>query len=224
MGEPGIGKTALLECGITDADLSAAPDLVDAYLRLGRTDDAEQVSAAFSAEATAKGQAWSLARALRCRGMLAPDEGFAALFDQAIGLQEQTPDAFEAARTRLAYGERLRRARNRVLAREQLRSAAETFEQLGASPWADRARSELAATGERRRRSEPGSTEELTPQELQIALLVTSGKTTRETAAALFLSPKIVEYHLRHIYGTLGINSREQLRKALAEKPEVSGG
>jgi DNA-binding CsgD family transcriptional regulator len=213
-----------IESGITDADLSPAPDLVDAYLRLGRADDAEQVSAAFSAEASAKGQAWSLARAVRCQGMLAPDEEFAALFDRAIRLHDQTPDGFEAARTRLAYGERLRRARNRVLAREQLRSAAETFEQLGASPWADRARGELAATGERRKRSEPGGTDELTPQELQIALLLTSGKTTRETAAALFLSPKTVEYHLRHIYGKLGVNSREQLGMALAEKSDLCGG
>ncbi|HEX6933798.1 MAG TPA: YceI family protein [Streptosporangiaceae bacterium] len=217
-------QQARLESGITDADLSPAPELVDAYLRLGRTDDAQRASAAFSAEAIAKGQAWSLARAERCQGMLAPETEFAALFDRAIRLHDQTPDAFEAARTRLAYGERLRRARNRILAREQLRAAAEAFEQLGASPWAERARGELAATGERRRRSEPGGTEELTPQELQIALLLTSGKTTKQTAAALFLSPKTVEYHLRHIYGKLGINSREQLSKALAGKPELCGG
>src|SRR5207245_7016169 len=100
-------------------------------------------------------------RALGCQGMLAADDEFAALLDRALGLHERTPDAFESARTRLAYGERLRRARNRVLAREQLRAAAETFELLGASPWAERARGELAATGERRRRSAPGTVEEL---------------------------------------------------------------
>ncbi|MGN6794877.1 MAG: response regulator transcription factor, partial [Streptosporangiaceae bacterium] len=178
----------------------------------------QAISAVFVAEATAKGQAWSLARALRCQGMLAPDDEFEPLFDRALSMHEQTPDAFELARTRLAYGERLRRARNRVLAREQLRSAAQAFEMLGAEPWANRARSELAATGERRRRSEPGTTDELTPQELQIALLLTSGKTTREAAAALFLSPKTVEYHLRHIYTKLGINSRDQLSELLATR------
>ncbi len=204
--------------GITDADLSPTPELVDAYLRLGRTEPAQHVAAAFAAQAAAKGQAWSLARALRCQGMLAPDDEFAPLFDRALSLHGQTPDGFESARTRLAYGERLRRTRNRKLAREQLRAAADAFELLGARPWADRARSELAATGERRRRSEPGTAAELTPQELQIALLLTSGKSTRETAAALFLSPKTVEYHLRNIYGKLSINSREQLGQKLAAR------
>ena len=144
------------------------------------------------------------------------DAGFAAHFEQALGLHEQTPDAFEAARTRLAYGERLRRARNRVLAREQLRAAVDVFERLDARPWADRARTELAATGETRRRRDPGTIDELTPQELQIALLLAAGKTTRETAAALFLSPKTVEYHLRHVYQKLGIHSRDELAQTLA--------
>ena len=147
----------------------------------------------------------------------------AARFEQAIALHEQTRDVFELARTRLAYGERLRRARNRVLAREQLRAAADAFEDLDARPWADRARAELAATGETLRRRDSSTLEELTPQELQIALLLTSGKTTRETAAALFLSPKTVEYHLRHVYQKLDIHSREELATSLAERPADSG-
>ncbi|MGN6676568.1 MAG: hypothetical protein ACTHKL_02175, partial [Streptosporangiaceae bacterium] len=131
-------RRLLLDLRITDADLSPVPELVDAYLRLGKTDSAQEISAVFVAEATAKGQAWSLARALRCQGMLAPDDEFEPLFDRALSMHEQTPDAFELARTRLAYGERLRRARNRVLARDQLRSAAQAFEMLGAEPWANR--------------------------------------------------------------------------------------
>jgi len=86
----------------------------------------------------------------------------------------------------------------------------------GADPWADRARAELAATGETRRRRDPATIGELTPQELQIALALAGGKTTKETAAALFLSPKTVEYHLRHVYQKLGIHSREELARALA--------
>jgi DNA-binding CsgD family transcriptional regulator len=148
--------------------------------------------------------------------MLDPGPGFSALFEQALIQHEQTPDAFETAHTRLAYGERLRRARDRILAREQLRAAVNAFEDLDARPWADRARAELAATGETLRRRASSTLEELTPQELQIALLLTSGKTTRETAAALFLSPKTVEYHLRHVYQKLGIHSREELAQALA--------
>ena len=206
----------LRNLAITDADLSPAAELTDAYTRLGLGDEAQRAATEYMAAANTKGQPWSLARALRCQGLLAADTGFSAYFEQAIRLHEQTPDAFEAARTRLAYGERLRRARNRVLAREQLRAAADTFERLDARPWADRARAELAATGERRQRRSPSTIDRLTPQELQIALLLTAGRTTRETAAALFLSPKTVEYHLRHVYQKLGIHSRDELAQILA--------
>jgi DNA-binding CsgD family transcriptional regulator len=127
---------------------------------------------------------------------------------------------FEKARTQLAYAERLRRARNRVPARKQLHDAIEAFERLDARPWAERARSELAATGENMRRRDPSTVDELTPQELQIGLLLASGKTTRETAAALFLSPKTIEYHLRHVYQKLDIHSREELARALAERAD----
>jgi len=161
--------------------------------------------------------------------MLAGDAEFAAEFEDALGEHEQTPDAFEAARTHLAYGERLRRSRERTLAREQLRAALETFERLDASPWADRARAELNASGERLRRRDPTTRDELTPQELQIALLLAAGRTTREAAAALFLSPKTIEYHLRHVYTKLGIHSRDELRRVLAmqapaREPVPAGG
>jgi DNA-binding CsgD family transcriptional regulator len=204
------------ELVITDPDLSPAAELVEGYLTLGRHGDAQRVASRFSAAAEAKGQPWSHARALRAQGMLADEDSFTAAFERAISLHEQTPDAFEAARTRLAFGQRLRRSRNKVLAREQLRAAADDFDRLGARPWADRARAELAATGETHRRRDDGaSIDDLTPQELQVALLLTSGRTTRETAAALFLSPKTVEYHLRHVYQRLGIHSREELAQWL---------
>jgi DNA-binding CsgD family transcriptional regulator len=209
-------RQLLRDHAITDADLSPAADLADVYTRLGLAGQAQQAAAEYLAAASAKGRPWPLARALRCRGLLAADNAYCPYFEQAMHLHEQTPDAFEAARTRLAYGERLRRSRNRVLAREQLRAAADTFERLGARPWADRARAELAATGETRRPRDPSTIDALTPQELQIALLLTAGRTTRETAAALFLSPKTVEYHLRHVYQKLGIHSRDELAQALA--------
>jgi DNA-binding CsgD family transcriptional regulator len=206
----------LAELAITDADLSPAAELAETYTRLGRDAEARDVTDAFTAAAQAKGQPWPLARALRSQGLLATDADFPALFDQAIRQHAQTPDAFETARTRLAYGERLRRARSRVLAREQLRAALDIFEHLGAGPWADRANAELAATGETRMRRGPGTIDELTPQELQIALALAGGRTTRETAASMFLSPKTVEYHLRHVYQKLNIHSREELARALA--------
>jgi len=225
--ELGLGNTAraaehfeqqqllLGRLAITDADLSPAAELTDVYLRLGRDDEARRVAAGFITSAGAKGQPWSLARALRCEGLLASDTDFARHFEHAMHLHDQTPDAFEAARTQLAYGERLRRTRNRVLARDQLRAAADVFDGLDARPWAERARAELAATGETRHRRDPSTIQELTPQELQIALLLTAGKTTRETAAALFLSPKTVEYHLRHVYQKLGLHSRSELANAI---------
>jgi DNA-binding CsgD family transcriptional regulator len=148
--------------------------------------------------------------------MLADDGEVAETFEQALAHHERTVDVFETARSRLVYGERLRRARNRVTAREQLRVALEVFDRLGALPWAERARAELAATGETLRRRDPTTIDELTPQELQIALLLASGKTTREAAAALFLSPKTIEYHLRRVYLKLGIHSRTELAEALA--------
>ena len=206
---------------ITDPDLSPAAELVEGYLTIGRHDDAQRAATRFSAAAEAKGQPWSHARALRATGMLADEDSFAAAFERAISLHGQTPDAFEAARTRLAFGQRLRRSRNKMLAREQLRTAVDDFDRLGARPWADRARAELAATGEtHRRRDDAASIDDLTPQELQVALLLTSGRTTRETAAALFLSPKTVEYHLRHVYQRLGIHSREELAQWLGRHGE----
>jgi DNA-binding CsgD family transcriptional regulator len=207
---------AMAEHGIADVDLSPAPEQVDACLRLGRRDEARATADAFAAAAEAKGQPWALARAARCRGQLAATAGEAdECFAEALALHARTPDAFELGRTRLAYGIRLRRERKRVRARSELRSALEIFEALGARPWAEQANAELAASGETVRRRDASTLDELTPQELQIARLLASGQTTREAAAAVFLSPKTVEYHLHHVYLKLGINSRKALAAAL---------
>ena len=123
-------------------------------------------------------------------------------FTSALENHAQTPDVFEAARTRLAYGARLRRSRQRMRSREQLRAAIDQFDLLGASPWSKMARAELTATGETARQPGPSTRDQLTPQELQIALLLAGGRTTREAAGSLFLSPKTVEYHLRSVYGS----------------------
>ena len=202
--------------GFSDPDLSPAPELIDACCRLGRLEHARALADEFITAAQAKGQAWSIARAFRGQGLAASGDHFASSFEQALEQHAGTPDAFEAACTELAYGARLRRARNRKLAREHLRSALGTFELLDARPWIDRARTELAASGETLRRRDPNTIDELTPQELQIAMLLADGRTTRETAAAMFLSPKTIEYHLRHVYLKLDIHSRDELARALA--------
>jgi DNA-binding CsgD family transcriptional regulator len=91
------------------------------------------------------------------------------------------------------------------------------FDRLGAAPWSDRARAELGATGATARRRHPGTAQDLTPQELNLALLLARGQTTRQAAAAVFLSLKTVGYHLRSVYQKLGVNSREQLAQVLGE-------
>ena len=127
-------RAVLSSRGILDVDLSPAPDLVELYLRLGRGQEAAETAATFEREADTKGQPWALARAARCRGLLAAQDHFDRHFDTALGLHEQTPDVFETARTRLAYGSLLRRGRQRVRAREQLRAAIDIFDHLGAWP------------------------------------------------------------------------------------------
>ncbi|MGZ0151561.1 AAA family ATPase [Kribbella sp. WER1] len=203
----------LAEYGIKDPDLSPAPELTEVYLRLGRPDDARRVAFEHSVLAAAKGQPWSLARAARARGEADENEQD---FRTALSRHDETPDAFELARTRLAYGAWLRRVRRRVDARTQLRQAVEGFDRLGALGWADQAAAELKATGETARRRVPSTADELTPQERQIAVLLVDGHSIREAAARLFLSPKTVEYHLRKIYAKLGIHSRGELSEHVA--------
>ncbi|HSP72274.1 MAG TPA: hypothetical protein VLN26_07895, partial [Gaiellaceae bacterium] len=115
-------RQAVLERqGIADADLFPAPEQVELYLRLGRPDDAAAAAGAFERAAAAKGQPWALARAARCRALLAGEDDFDACFEEALALHARTADVFETARTELAYGARLRRAGLRVRARERLR-------------------------------------------------------------------------------------------------------
>ncbi len=122
---------------------------------------------------------------------------------------------FERARTELAFGEMLRRAGRRSDARPHLRTALAEFERLASEPWAERARSELRASGETARKRDPSTIDQLTPQELQIARLVAdAGLSNPEIAARLFLSRKTVEYHLHKVYTKLGVSSRAELARS----------
>jgi DNA-binding CsgD family transcriptional regulator len=154
------------------------------------------------------------ALAAHCQGFVAA-EGYDAHFQKAINLQEQFTHASQHARTLLCYGERLRRARRRRDARVQLRAAIEIFDRLDARPWADRARAEMNASGQTIGQHGPAG-ERLTPQELQIALLVTQGRTNAEIGRAVFLSTRTVEFHLSRAYRKLGISSRTELAGRLA--------
>jgi DNA-binding CsgD family transcriptional regulator len=154
---------------------------------------------------------WALAYAARCRALLSRSGDAEAEFRLALRLHDLGANRFDRARTQLLFGEYLRRERRRADAREQLRAALETFEGLRAEPWAERARTELRATGETARRRDSSTVDDLTPQELQICRLVAEGLSNKEAAAQLFLSPRTVEYHLRKVFAKLGIGTRAEL-------------
>ena len=194
------------------------PDLVEALLRAGHRDEAEEAFAELDRQTQATQHRWALAATARCRGLLAADDDFEPAFEEAVAHHEREPSAFDRARTDLCYGERLRRVRRRAEARARLRTALATFERLGAQPWAEQARGELRATGEVARRRDASGLEALTPQELQVALLVAQGGTNREVAASLFLSPKTIEAHLHRSYVKLGLRSRTELANFLARE------
>jgi DNA-binding CsgD family transcriptional regulator len=199
-----------------------APDLIEAYVHTGRRADAKRALATFQRQVEGTPGTWSMAAAARCRGLLEDD--FEPAFATAFALHERTTMPFERARTQLCYGERLRRAKRRSEARGQLHAALDTFEQLGAESWANRARNELRATGESVRRERP-AIDALTLQELQVALKVAEGATNKEVGAALFLSPKTVEAHLSRVYGKLGVRSRTELAHQFATggRPALAG-
>lgn len=187
-----------------------AYDLIEAYARCGRTVEAQTLLDSVTAALDDKTHSLQHALAARCRGLLAPREEMIAEFETALSWHDRSGLPFERARTLLCLGERLRRERQRAAARRHLRRALELFEQLGAPVWAERARAELSATGETHARGS-GVAHELTPQELQVAMIVARGATNSEAAAALFLSPKTIEYHLSNIYRKTQLRSRSDL-------------
>jgi DNA-binding CsgD family transcriptional regulator len=192
-----------------------APDLVEAYAQAGRDEDAKRAATRLHAQAERTDGAVARAFAARCRGLTSPedlDEPFA----EALELHDVRPVPFERARTLLAFGTRLHRARRRVEARRRLRCALETFERLRAEPWAERARAELRAAGAIKR-ERVGDPDELTAQEVRVSRAVARGATNREVAAEMFLSPKTIEFHLGCVYRKLGIHSRTELAALAAQ-------
>ena len=205
-------------CGVPTLICCVEADLIDAYLRAGRVDDARELFLAFERDATRSGHTVALMISARCHATLAKDVDAEAAFDQAFRLCDGAQWPLERARCHLALGERLRRSGERAAARIELRSALDAFERIGAAGFAERTRHELRATGERVRARTGDEPEQLTAQELQIALLVARGATNREAAASAFLSPKTVEKHLSNAYRKLGVRSRSELARRLADQ------
>jgi DNA-binding CsgD family transcriptional regulator len=194
------------------------PDLVEAAARAGDSDHAHEARARFEAWLNLTGQPWARAVAHRCQALVS-DDAHAERHYRAAADGDYQGRPFEEARTRLLYGEWLRRHRRRGEARAQLAAAHETFEDLGAAGWARRAASELAAAGAApadRPARKAGVLSLLTPQELQVVQLAAGGLSNRDIAAQMFLSPRTVGYHLYKVYPKLGITSRAELARLLA--------
>jgi DNA-binding CsgD family transcriptional regulator len=191
--------------------LCGVPDLVEAAVRSGRPEKAGEPLRFWEAWVNGTGGPSTVPLLMRCQALLAEGPARLAYYEDALSQHAGRTGPFERARTELLYGEVLRRERQPKKARDHLRSALDSFEQLGAEPWAERARAELRASGETARRRDPSLIDELTAQELQIARAVATGATNKEVAAQLFLSPRTVEFHLRHVFAKLGISSRSQL-------------
>ena len=217
IGRPDEAAEVLLE--ITAAErpdiqpiiaINAVPDLVEAAVRadhpLGPIERPVTRFREWVLHAPTDARHSLLARCEALLGLRGPGDAFA----EAVELGS-TLAPFHRARNQLLYGEWLRRERKRTEARVHLRAASELFRVLGAAPWEERAAAELRASGETARKRDPSTLDQLTPQELQIADLVAEGLTNREIATQLFLSPRTIEYHLRKVFGKLGIASRSEL-------------
>jgi DNA-binding CsgD family transcriptional regulator len=198
--------------------LWSIPDLIEAAARSGRL---EEVADRFERYTDWMQHSSSSARQsvfARCRALVG--EGDVRENFEAALAPEAPISPFIEARTELLFGEWLRRGRQRREARQHLRRAADLFRQVGTPPWEERAESELRATGERARKRDPSTLDQLTPQELQIAGLVASGMTNRQIAEQLYLSPRTIDYHLRKIFSKLGVASRTELVTMGVPQPE----
>ena len=190
-------------------------ELVEAAARSGRQAIARESLGQLRERTGASGTAWAKGTEARASALLEDGGSAEDLHREGIEALGQTRLAAHLARARLSYGEWLRRENRRVDAREQLRQAYDAFATMGADGFADRARRELVATGEKMRKRRDDTRDELTPQEAQIARLARDGHTNPEIGAELYISPRTVEWHLRKIYSKLGVSSRKGLRSTL---------
>ena len=222
----GLGRydeaLAILERAAEGSDRSGLSmwlrsELIESAVRAGKADRAAEPLARLATIAEANGTEWSLGLYAARAAMLAEGDAAEQLYREAIERLSRTRIRIATARAQLLYGEWLRRENRRVDAREQLRLAREAFAEMGNEPFAERARRELLATGETVRKRTVETLDDLTPQETQIGRMAADGFTNPEIGAQLFLSPRTVEWHLRKVFGKLGISSRRELRTALPD-------
>ena len=201
--------------------LAVRPLLIEALARAGEAEEAARLLDEYEERAERTGRRFARATVAQLRGVLADDGEYEELFARALALHEGTSTPFGRGRTLLALGVRRRRSRRRAAAREPLAEALAVFERMGAAPWAAQASHELelagAGDGEETPATEGASAlDELTPQELRVAMLVGRGLANRQVAGALFVSTRTVEAHLRQIYRKLDLRSRTELARLVA--------
>jgi ATP/maltotriose-dependent transcriptional regulator MalT len=189
----------------------ALAELVEAAARSGRLETAAEALEALTGRMRASGTEWALGLEARSRALLSDGQAADALY-QATERLDKSRIVVHLARAHLLYGEWLRRANRRHDSRETLRAAYEMFNRIGADGFAERARRELAATGETVRKRTVETFAQLTSQEAQIARLAGEGRSNQEIAAEMFISPRTVEWHLGNVFSKLGITSRKDLR------------
>ena len=199
------------------ASVWALPELIEAAVRTGNTRMAGDTLDLLAEWTRACGTEVGLGIEARSRALLSEGEVAEGYYREAIGRLGRARRGPDLARAHLLYGEWLRREGRRVDAREQLRTAHDQFTSIGMEAFAERAHRELLVTGERVRKRTVETRDQLTPQEEQIARLARDGHTNPEIAAQLFLSARTVEWHLRKVFGKLGISSRRELNQALVQ-------
>jgi DNA-binding NarL/FixJ family response regulator len=193
----------------------ALTELIEAAVRTNRPDVAASAIEGVMAATASCDTDWGRGMRARCRALVSEGDGADRLHREAIARLARTRRRPELARAHLLYGEWLRRGNRRLDAREPLRTAHEMFVTIGMEAFAERARQELQATGEKVRKRTVETRDDLTAQERQIAALARDGLSNPEIGARLFLSPRTVEWHLRNVFTKLGIRSRRELRDAL---------
>ncbi|WP_297739506.1 AAA family ATPase [Nocardioides sp.] len=189
----------------------ATTEHIDAAVRAGRPELAQACIDGLEPFADATRRPWALATLAYGRAMVAEQGDAEALFQDALSQHARARRPLDEARTHLGYGEWLRRSQRRLDARQHLRQALETFQDLHAEPLATRANQELRASGETARRRDPSTTVKLTPTELKIAQLVTSGLSNKDVATQCWISPRTVAFHLRNVFSKAGVTSRGEL-------------
>jgi DNA-binding CsgD family transcriptional regulator len=216
----------LQQGGWSDAALMPhrVPDLVEAYALAGRTAEAHSALDDFRRDAERTRRPSALVLAARCGAFLAADCKLDARFTEALEMHAEASGPFEHARTQLLYGSRLTHAGRPGKATDHLSAALRGFEELGAEPWARRAREALIAAGGAAPPTQISRLQRLTPLELEVAIATGDDATPQEVAHQLFLGPRTARLLRASAMAKLGVESTTELATALGPERSPNAG